>query len=245
MIKSLSHYTTMPLPKYHFVLLFLFLVIIASPGHAFHQGFQTALAGKQSDTVDRFKTTVFKKKPNSRFQMLRADNRAHFLKDCIALLGNEALLSDRIILIRKVCARQLEALVEPIPQADLTKALTATEIRSKETSMKQSRKSRRLYRLLRRARKSTLQYIHSRFFKVLHFTIPRPDGSTAPSSSCSFAETPASDPGSQNVKQRKLARQIAKMLENADYRTQQDICKRLSNVFGNILWTSYESCTLA
>lgn len=249
-MKSLSACITMPLTKSYVLLLFLFFALIACPGHAFHQVHQPALARKLSDTVDRVRTAEIKKTQNFRSRVLHLDDRAQLMKNCKARFVNEAVqrqwaLSDRVVYIRKICSRQLDALLGPIPEPGLTKAFTRTELRGEKLSMKQSRRKRRLFALLKRARKTSLQIIFSRLNKALQIGMVDPDGSNEPDITCKFEQRPSPSPRVQTLKpsrlavprvqtrrQRRLVCRILKLLDGADYDTLQELQKKLSDLLG-------------
>lgn len=177
-----------------------------------------------------------RKASEARFRVLADRNDAGSFLDCISRFAYETLdthhaLRKRMAVIVKVCSNWRYTNPTPVLRASLIR----TKLSSTEQRMRRSLISRRIFRLLKQAKKPVLQYINSRLSKVLAIVISDDDDfDPVKYVTCSgingvrdlsFADLDVPR------NQRKQGRKLLNLLRRADDDTFQKVCRKLYRRF--------------
>lgn len=212
----------MPAKSTHGFFLFLLLALCAFPLNAALYGQPSTPSKELGASSDSGPTIEVERAPRTRFSELHVYNQGLSFTDCLAHYAKEAsgvgsVLPSQIAIIRKICDRQLEAVLKPISVPVQTNDLTQTRRTGVRLGTRQNRKPRTLSELLQQGEKATLQYIFSRLKKTLGKRL----GECYPP----INSKPKDFDGSK--KQKRLASIFLNRIKNADNNTFNEICRKL------------------
>lgn len=187
---------------------------------------------RQVHAPDGLKSRELRKFLDARFGVLPGGSDKSLI-DCIAQSTNGTFDMQKVAWrglasIAKICSSRHGTDPRPL----LSTFFSRVKVRPTTLRMRQSLITRRIFRLLRLARRPTLQYINSSLNKVLAINSDNADNfDPVKYVRCSgFSDFPFTDPDVPR-KQRRLGRSILNLLKRADDQTLQKVCKRLYRRF--------------